>query len=156
MDGVVERRRRGAPDQAALALSAEQRRRQRRIVNALASIDLALPGSVEVRRTRCGKPQCRCHSDDAARHGPYIVWTRKVNARTVTKVLSEDELEHYRAWLDNSRRLRDLVDELHKLTLQVVEEQQERSSQSPRTRSQPDVSQPAAPRLSRNGGKPQK
>ncbi len=136
MDGVAERRQRGTREDAALQLTAEQRRRQHKIAVALASIDLALPGSVEVRRTRCGKPQCRCHSDEEARHGPYIVWTRKVNARTVTKVLSEDELADYRAWLDNSRRLRELVDELHKLTLQVVEEQQGRSRRPARTRSQ--------------------
>jgi hypothetical protein len=133
---VAERRQRGTREDAALQLTAEQRRRQHKIAVALASIDLALPGSVEVRRTRCGKPQCRCHSDEEARHGPYIVWTRKVNARTVTKVLSEDELADYRAWLDNSRRLRELVDELHKLTLQVVEEQQGRSRRPARTRSQ--------------------
>ena len=119
VDDVVEER-------GGLVLSAKQRREQRRIASAIASIDLALPGSVEVRRTRCGKPSCRCHTDDAARHGPYIVWTRKVNARTVTKVLSEEELAGYRRWLDNARRLRELVDELHKLTLQIVEEHQDR------------------------------
>ncbi len=118
-----------------LALSAKQRRQQRRIASAIASIDLALPGSVEVRRTRCGKPSCRCHSDDAARHGPYIVWTRKVNARTVTKVLTEEEFARYRGWLDNARRLRELVDELHKLTLQIIEEHQDKPRrQSPGSR----------------------
>jgi hypothetical protein len=116
-------------------LTAEQRRKQRRIAAALARIDLALPGSVEVRRTRCGKPACRCHSDDDSRHGPYIVWTRKVNARTVTKVLTEDELREYRDWLDNSRRLRELVDELHQLTLHVVEQRREGPAQHPGTRS---------------------
>ena len=109
-----------------LGLSAKQRRQQRKIASAIASIDLALPGSIEVRRTRCGKASCRCHTDDAARHGPYIVWTRKVNARTVTRVLSEEELASYQGWLDNARRLRELVDELHKLTLQIVEEHQDR------------------------------
>lgn len=128
MDSVVERR-------MELALSAKQRRQQRRIASAIASIDLALPGSVEVRRTRCGKPSCRCHSDDAARHGPYIVWTRKVNARTVTKVLTEEEFARYRGWLDNARRLRELVDELHKLTLQIIEEHQDKPRrQSPGSR----------------------
>jgi hypothetical protein len=139
VDGVAERRRRETREKGALELAAEQRRRQAKIVAALASIDLALPGSVEVRRTRCGKAQCRCHSDDGARHGPYIVWTRKVNARTVTKVLSEDELKDYRVWLDNSRRLRELVDELHKLTLQIVEERQGRSHRPARTRSQSEL-----------------
>ena len=63
-----------------------------------------------------------------------------MNARTVTKVLSEDELGDYRAWLDNSRRLRALVDELHKLTLQVVEEQQGRSRGPAQTRSRSALS----------------
>ena len=70
-----------------------------------------------------------------------------MNARTVTKVLSEDELGDYRAWLDNSRRLRELVDELrelvdelHKLTLQVVEEQQGRSRGPAQTRSRSALS----------------
>lgn len=120
-----------------MQLTAEQRRRQRKIAAALARIDLALPGSIEVRRTRCGKAACRCHTDDAARHGPYIVWTRKVNARTVTKVLTEEELQEYRTWLDNERRLRELVDEIHQLTLQVVEGRPARPSRSPESRPRP-------------------
>ena len=63
-----------------------------------------------------------------------------MNARTVTKVLSEDELGDYRAWLDNSRRLRELVDELRELTLQVVEEQQGRSRGPAQTRSRSALS----------------
>ena len=104
-----------------MRLSADQRRRQKRIAAALARIDFALPGSIQVRHNRCGKPSCRCHSDDAARHGPYIVWTRKVNARTVTKVLTEDQLHDYTAWLDNARQLRQLIDELHELTLEIID-----------------------------------
>jgi hypothetical protein len=107
-----------------MRLTAQQRRRQRRITTALARIDFALPGSIEIRHTRCGKPTCRCHSDPAARHGPYIVWTRKVNARTVTKVLTEDQLHAYRGWLDNARQVRELVDELHQLTLEIIEADQ--------------------------------
>lgn len=116
-----------------MQLTAEQRRRQRRIAAAVERIDLALPGSIEVRRTMCGKPACRCHADPDARHGPYIVWTLKVNAKTVTKVLTNDELRDYRQWLDNSKRLRELMDELYQLTLQVVEG--DRASPGPRTRS---------------------
>lgn len=115
-----------------MRLTADQRRRQKRIATALARIDFALPGSIQTRHTRCGKPTCHCHSDPAARHGPYIVWTRKVNARTVTKVLTEDQLRDYRGWLDNARQLRQLVDKLHELTLQVIEADQQ---PTPRRRS---------------------
>lgn len=102
--------------------SADQRARQRRLAKALSEIDFAMPGSIEVRRTRCGTPSCGCHAEPPRLHGPYVVWTRKVATRTVTKVLSQDQLRDYQAWLDNARRLRALVSELHELTLQIIEE----------------------------------
>lgn len=107
-----------------MRLSAEQRRRQQRIIDALSKIELALPGSIEVRRTTCGKPTCRCHGNPDDRHGPYIVWTRKVAGRTVTRVLTDAQFAEYRDYLETDRRLRQLVDELHQLTLQVVEADQ--------------------------------
>ncbi len=63
-----------------------------------------------------------CHSDPPELHGPYIVWTRKVNAKTVTKVLTEAQLRDYQPWLDNARALRTLTSELHDLTLQIIDE----------------------------------
>jgi len=67
------------------------------------------------------KANCRCKADPPSLHGPYIVWTRKVDQKTVTRVLSPDQLEDYRPLLDNARRLRELVTELQSLTLDVVE-----------------------------------
>jgi hypothetical protein len=121
-------------------VTAAQRRRQQKITAELSRIALALPGSVEVRRTECGKPNCRCHTGPESRHGPYNVWTRKVNARTVTKVLTDDELEDYRPLLDSSRRLRELVHELHQLTLQIVEADQARRRRTRRPRPRPKAS----------------
>ncbi|MGH3755372.1 MAG: DUF6788 family protein [Pseudonocardiaceae bacterium] len=104
-----------------LRLSAAQRRRQQRVIAALAAVDLALPGSIQVRRTRCGNPRCACHGEPARLHGPYIVWTRKVAQRTVTKVLTEEQFAALQPMLDNSRRLRSSVAELQELTLEIVE-----------------------------------
>ena len=81
----------------------------------------ALSGSVEVRRTLCGKRNCRCKADPPQLHGPHIVWTRKVEGKTVTRVLSPEQLEDYRPLLDNSKRSRELVTELQDLTLQVLD-----------------------------------
>lgn len=103
-------------------ISAQHRREQRRIAAAFAEIDFALPGSVETRRTRCGKTNCRCHADPPQLHGPYNVWTRKVKAKTVTKVLTEDQLGDYQPWFDNAKKLRALLTELQELTLRIVEE----------------------------------
>jgi hypothetical protein len=80
----------------------------------------ALPGSVEVRRTRCGKSNCACKGDPPRLHGPYNVWTRKVAGRTVTRVLTDEQLAAYQPLFENHKRLRALVSELCDLTLAAV------------------------------------
>jgi hypothetical protein len=55
---------------------------------ALSQIGFTLPGSITIRRTRCGKPRCACKADPPAPHGPYIQWTRTVNGKTVTRTLT--------------------------------------------------------------------
>jgi hypothetical protein len=104
-----------------MRLTAAQRANQRRIAKAVAELDFALPGSVVIRNTRCGKASCACHAEPPKLHGPYIEWTRKVAAKTVTKILTQDQLDDYQPWLENARRLRSLVTELQALTLEIVE-----------------------------------
>ena len=105
---------------AGLRLSPEARAALRRIRAELAATGPALPGSVEVRRLRCGKAACACRATPPRLHGPYNVWTRKVAGRTVTRVLTDEELATYQPLLDNTRRLRALVAELCGLTLDAV------------------------------------
>ncbi|MGC8514441.1 MAG: DUF6788 family protein [Acidimicrobiales bacterium] len=106
---------------AGLRQSRSSKAKQARIIKALSEMGLALPGSVEVRHTRCGKPNCACKTEPPRLHGPYIVWTRKVNAKTVTRVLSPEQLADYEPLFDNARRLRELVSELQTLTLEVID-----------------------------------
>jgi len=89
----------------------------KRLAEAIEEIDAALPGSIVARTTRCGKAACRCKSDPPVLHGPYIQWTRAVGGKTVTKYLSEEQLERYQPWFDNARRLRKLVSELEEASL---------------------------------------
>jgi len=95
---------------------------RRRIARELSTIGYALPGTLTVRAYACGKANCRCKSDPAARHGPYAYWTRKVGSTTKTRVLTAGQLEDYREWLDNARRLKELVAELYELSVSVVDE----------------------------------
>jgi hypothetical protein len=94
---------------------------QQRLAAALAQIGFVLPGSVVVRHTRCGKPTCRCKADPPKLHGPYRQWTRKVAGKTVTRLLSPEQLERYQPWFDNARRLRELSAELEALSLRAAE-----------------------------------
>jgi hypothetical protein len=78
-------------------------------------------GTLIQRHVRCGKPRCRCHADPPVLHGPYWQWTRKTGGKTVTRLVADDQLDDYRQWLDNHRRLRALVAELEALTLAIAD-----------------------------------
>ena len=114
--------------------SPQARSRKRQIIAEIAKLDFCLPGSLVDRTTRCGTPTCRCHADPERRHGPYPSWIRKVGAKSVTRTLNASQAERYRAWFENSRRLRQLVEELQALSVEVITETEgwNDSSRSPR------------------------
>src|SRR5260370_14703940 len=103
-----------------------------RIAADLASLGLALPGTLIQRHVRCGKPRCRCRADPPVLHGPYWQWTRKAAGKTITRLVADDQLDDYRQWLDIHRRLRALVTELEALTLAIADA-------DPRARRRPPV-----------------
>jgi hypothetical protein len=104
-----------------MELNKRQRQAQQRIVDAIAEIDFIAPGSVTRRNPRCGKTNCRCHDDPPRLHGPYISWTRKVNNKTVTRLLTEEQLADYQPWFDNARKLKTLISQLEEITLDVID-----------------------------------
>jgi hypothetical protein len=75
----------------------------------------------DVATNRTASPGCACHADPPRLHGPYWYWTRKVNAKTVSRVLSPEQAAEYRPWFEAEKRLRALVHELEELGLAVVE-----------------------------------
>jgi hypothetical protein len=98
-----------------------QRAEARDIATELAQIARSadvLPGSIAERMTSCGRPGCACQQDPPRRHGPYWHWTRKVAGKTVGKYLSREQAEEYRAWIDNDRRLRELVARLEAIGIE--------------------------------------
>ncbi|MDA8374540.1 MAG: hypothetical protein M0Z91_09915 [Actinomycetota bacterium] len=91
----------------------------------LAHIAMALPGSVTVRTYACGKAYCACHKDPPKLHGPYYSWTRKVDNKTVTKLLSPESYEKLKPLLENHRRMRELVSEMAEATIAVLRDEGE-------------------------------
>jgi hypothetical protein len=108
-----------------------QQARAAGIAAELASLGLALPGTLIERHVRCGKPGCRCHADPPVLHGPYWQWTRKAGGKTVTRLVPDEQLDDYRQWLDNHRRLRALVAELETLTLAIADAGQQSKRRTP-------------------------
>lgn len=101
------------------------------LADALAEIDGLLPGSVVVRLMRCGKRNCACKADPPMLHGPYTQWTRTVAGKTVTKLLTDEQLARYQPWFDNSRRLKDLVAKLEIVSLQAVQTAEQSTATTP-------------------------
>ena len=123
-----------------------QQARAAAIAAELSAVGLALPGTLIKRRARCGKPRCACHADPPALHGPYWQWTRKLAGKTITRLVPDDQVASYRQWIDNDRRLRELVAELEALTLAIADA-------TPRARHRrPPQQPPASP--SRRGHTP--
>jgi hypothetical protein len=103
-------------------LSSRQARALARIRTELQTIGPCLPGSVVVRQGRCGKAACSCRKTPPRLHGPFRSWTRKVSKKTVTRLLSDEQLSDYQVLFDNDRRLKRLVHELEELGLALVED----------------------------------
>jgi hypothetical protein len=110
-----------ACDDGSVSPDRSQQARAARIAAELAAVGLALPGTLIERNVRCGKPRCACHADPPALHGPYWQWTRKVAGKTITRLVPDEQVADYRQWIDNDRRLRELVAELEALTLAIAD-----------------------------------
>ena len=108
--------------------------RAARIAAELAGLGLALPGTLIQRSVRCGWAGCRCHADPPVLHGPYWQWTRRRAGKTVSRLVPDDQIADYRQWIDNHRRLRELVAELEDLTLAVADKRSREARAARRTR----------------------
>jgi hypothetical protein len=94
--------------------------RYRELKQELQEVGFVCVGSLQTRYLPCGNPSCRCHQDVAKRHGPYHYWTRKVKGRTVTLLLKQEQVQLYREWIQNNRRLENLVREMRRISAQVL------------------------------------
>lgn len=137
---LVEERMEPTPRQAST---------QARIAKAMAEIGFALPGSLTVGAYKCGKPNCRCKADPPQLHGPYALWTRKIDNKTVTRRLNDEELATYQPLFDNAKRLRALMAELHELTLELLD-QRSPSARSPQATNKTVPAQRSTPKRSAN------
>ncbi len=107
-------------------------------------IGFCLPGSITIRRARCGKPCCACAADPPALHGPYIQWTRTVRGKTVTRLLTPAQYQAYAPWFASARRLRALTAELETLSLEEMARAEGWATITPGTAAPPRTAPSAA------------
>jgi hypothetical protein len=90
-------------------------RRYRDLATQLAHVGYIASGSVALRYSQCGKLHCACKQDPTKRHGPYWLWTAKVDGKTVNRRLSEHEAHLYQVWIANDRHVRELLTQMRLL-----------------------------------------
>ncbi len=100
---------------------AEYDRRYRQLAAQLADVGYIRSGSLALRPNKCGNPNCRCHADPPQTHGPYWQWTTKINGKTVNRRLTPGQAELYTEWIDNDRRLRDILKQMRHIAEKAIE-----------------------------------
>ena len=98
------------PDRARL------REETRAIRKQLAALDYLASGSLVTRMKSCGKPNCRCASDPAARHGPYYEWGRMRDGKLMHTSVTREQAKLLERAIDNQRRAKALLAEWEHLT----------------------------------------
>jgi len=63
----------------------------------------------------------RCQGDAPQRHGPYHQWSRAVAGKTVSRRLGEGEVELYRSWITNRRRLEQIIAQMEQISADAGE-----------------------------------
>jgi Family of unknown function (DUF6788) len=106
--------------------SQEQRivRRLEQIRKEIAAIDYICSGTVSYQTKRCGKSQCVCARDPAARHGPYCGWHRQEDGRQVHSMIPEALAPRFQQANKNYRKLRQLLKEWEKTSAKILKASQ--------------------------------
>jgi hypothetical protein len=66
---------------------------------------------VSERFVKCSKAGCPCATDDKARHGPYFSWTRVVNGKTQSRLLTAEQAAVVKKQIEAGHRFRNNVED---------------------------------------------
>ena len=92
------------------------REEYRELTAKLSETGFIWPGHIQRRYLTCGKPNCICHTDPQARHGPYAYWTSKKNNKTISRLLRPQEADLLEEWIKNRRTLEAVVRQMKSLS----------------------------------------
>ena len=77
----------------------------RQIRQAIAAMDLVCAGTLLTRWKLCGRPNCRCAQDPAARHGPYYEWSHRQDDRLRHNLLTPQQAAQMACAIKNHRQI---------------------------------------------------
>ena len=90
-------------------IAARARQQIHAIRAALARFDYLCSGTLLARMNTCGKPNCRCAQDPAARHGPYYQWGHMKAGKLVNRLVSPEQAELLKGATVNYRKMKKLM-----------------------------------------------
>lgn len=86
----------------------------------IVDFDLVAPGSLRTIYSKCGRDYCACRTDKKARHGPYILWDRKVDGKLSSKMVSKEMAAQIKKWIENRNKLEKQVQEILTLSQSII------------------------------------
>jgi hypothetical protein len=84
----------------------------------LAPTSPVLAASLASYQHRCGRPACRCHHGGPLHQGQHLTFKEQGKTRSV--YVPKDLLPEVRAWLAQHQRIKQLLKEIHQLSLALV------------------------------------
>ncbi len=89
----------------------------------LVDFDHICSGTLLRRHLACGKANCRCKARPPVLHGPYFYWSRRLDGRLVSRVLSVSQAEIVRQAIRNYRKALQLLRKWEAQTVQILEDE---------------------------------
>lgn len=87
----------------------------------IVKFDYILAGTIIKKYGPCGKESCRCAHDKENWHGPYYIWTRKENGKTITKSLSATQAQFCRKAISNMGKVKKELEAWKCESLKILE-----------------------------------
>ena len=95
-------------------------RRLAGIAEKVAKIGLICSGTLIQRTKTCGKENCRCATDPAARHGPYYEWSWREGGRLVHRIISAEQAQQLQRAIRNYQRLHELLGRWERASAAII------------------------------------
>jgi hypothetical protein len=99
------------------------RQRRQGLVKLLPPAGEVLRGSLVERYVTCGNPSCKCARGE--RHGPMWYLTVTLGpGRTTGGIISADQVEQVRRWIENYRRLKGDLERISEINRELLRREQ--------------------------------
>ena len=99
------------------------RQRRQGLVKLLPPTVEVLRGSLVERFVTCGNPSCKCARGE--RHGPMWYLTVTLGpGRTTGGIISADQIEQVRRWIENYQRLKDDLERISEINRELLRREQ--------------------------------